>query len=303
MSINSYFGKQESQITDEKQDKEKNSVLLFFVLAFTITYVFYYIADVLRGDAVVSSRTFPVITLDNAHLFLLDEIVKFGPTIAGLLIAVYLGRPVVRDLLKRQFDYRIGLKWYILAIVGPAILLLVAIIIWVQIADSKVNGVNFIFPETIIALISWLFLRIVLGGGLGEELGFRGFALPRLQAKYGPNKASLIIGIVWGLWHLPAILKSSSPVLLLLLQLLLTISLSFVFTWVYNNTNGSILIVSLLHGSINGFSAFYEANLFPPLLDEGLWLLVWIMILVVLAILAIIKLKKQNKIERENYGI
>jgi membrane protease YdiL (CAAX protease family) len=89
-----------------------------------------------------------------------------------------------------------------------------------------------------------------------EEIAWRGYALPKLQDLYGPFKASWIIGILWGLFHIPIFLmKGGHPAgFPFALYMLMVFGMAFIFTWVFNATNGSLLLVHLLHQSINSWA-------------------------------------------------
>jgi membrane protease YdiL (CAAX protease family) len=90
------------------------------------------------------------------------------------------------------------------------------------------------------------------GPGLFEEIGWRGFALPYLQQRYSALTSSLIIGLVWALWHVPFFVGAIPfPWEDLVFFVPLVIVCSIIFTWVYNTTDGSLLAVILLHGAIN----------------------------------------------------
>jgi membrane protease YdiL (CAAX protease family) len=101
-----------------------------------------------------------------------------------------------------------------------------------------------------------LFLAILtLTDGLGEELAWRGFALPRLLTRYNALVASVVLGVIWALWHLPLLWTEGNgmfhlPVWLLLLDLT---AKSILFTWVFLHTRGSVLIAMLFHGATNLF--------------------------------------------------
>ncbi len=109
---------------------------------------------------------------------------------------------------------------------------------------------------------------LTLIAGLGEEPGWRGFALPRLETRYTPVAATLLLGLVWALWHLPQALvdprfphgfTSLAPlVLLALLTLVGIVFMAFFYTWVYNNTR-SVLLCMLLHGSFNTATGAFPA--------------------------------------------
>ena len=87
--------------------------------------------------------------------------------------------------------------------------------------------------------------------GVAEETGWRGFALPRLQERQGPLVGTAILAVVWGMWHLPNLLFGGYTGTSYALWLVLTIASAFIYTWVFNNTAGSILLAALLHAAIN----------------------------------------------------
>ena len=95
------------------------------------------------------------------------------------------------------------------------------------------------------------------GGPLGEEGGWRGFALPRLQKRFDPLLASVIVAAFWGLWHLPLHLTGyysqvfGNPLNGILLQMFSIIPLALIFTWLYNRSKGSLLVMVLLHTAVN----------------------------------------------------
>ncbi|MDR4945451.1 CPBP family intramembrane glutamic endopeptidase [Neobacillus cucumis] len=99
---------------------------------------------------------------------------------------------------------------------------------------------------------------------MSEEIGWRGFALPRMQSGFGALKASLLMGVLWALWHLPHFLTdaqrggpgTSLSILYInvTIFIIMCIAISIIFTWVFNHTQGSLFISILLHTSINAFS-------------------------------------------------
>jgi uncharacterized protein len=112
----------------------------------------------------------------------------------------------------------------------------------------------------------------ILGGPLGEEPGWRGFALPRLQPLHGPLVGSLILGVLWALWHLPLFWSGvwTPPTIPNMVMFVLMITaLTVTMTWVFNNAKGSLLITMLMHASFNTFANKVVAPLFPaPILNE-----------------------------------
>ena len=113
----------------------------------------------------------------------------------------------------------------------------------------------------------------VFGVGLGEEPGWRGFALPRMQKQYGPLWGTLLLGILWSCWHLPDFLTASKgggegtnwttfltnfPIFTLAV-----VSLAFIMTWIYNNTKGSLFIAVIAHASVDAPEVAGWTALFP----------------------------------------
>jgi membrane protease YdiL (CAAX protease family) len=111
-------------------------------------------------------------------------------------------------------------------------------------------------------------LYVAIFTGLGEEPGWRGFALPRLQDRHGPLLGTALLSVVWAAWHLPNVLFGGWTGLSFSLWMALTMASAFIYTWVYNHTGGSILLAALLHGAINGGSALVTGLL--PGLDDVL---------------------------------
>lgn len=138
-------------------------------------------------------------------------------------------------------------------------------------------------------------MRTLLGGGLGEELGWQGFALPRLKEKHGLLRASLIIGLVWTFWHFPGHLAGSSPLINVLAQLLFTVPLSFVFTWLYYRSGENLPAVILMHGALNGFNAFFERSLFPPIAEEDGFVIFFILVVLIAGVTAAMSLRKMDR--------
>jgi membrane protease YdiL (CAAX protease family) len=129
-----------------------------------------------------------------------------------------------------------------------------------------------ISPSLLLAYPLAFVTTFLLGGSLGEEPGWRGFALPRLQNQYGPLLGSTILGVLWAFWHFPLFWSNiwtprtfANMWMFVVMIILLTIVMSFVF----NNAKGSLLITMLLHASMNTFADKIIAPMFPaPVLDE-----------------------------------
>jgi membrane protease YdiL (CAAX protease family) len=168
----------------------------------------------------------------------------FGPAIAAIIMAAVTdGKSGVKALLGRVVLWRVGLPWYVIALGLPTILSLATAALAYLAGATEFIRVGALAPIELV-----LFVLVV-----GEELGWRGYALPRLLEKRSALTASLILGVLWGLWHLPTFLVPGTPQygLPLTAFVLLTIEYSILMTWVFIHTLGSVLIATLFHGAIN----------------------------------------------------
>ena len=167
--------------------------------------------------------------------------------LAVILVARLHGRAEVRCLLRRLLKGRVSIGWYV-AIVALTALAVAAV--WV----STLFGAPAPVVDVTIAGVASLFLfSIFPGSAMGEELGWRGFALPRLQARRSALAASLVVGAVWGIYHLPLFLLGSPtrPFALFLPFALSCVIMSIFYAWMFNGTGGSLLIAVLLHAATN----------------------------------------------------
>jgi uncharacterized protein len=192
-----------------------------------------------------------------------------GPTLAAFAVtALAEGKQGILDLLRRYVRWRVSPVWYLVALLGIPALFLLGVLVQQPAAIGSFRA-----PTLAVVLSSLaIYLHIlVLGGPLGEEPGWRGFALPRLQRRFGPLRGTLWLGVLHGVWHLPLYLyvpgyNRAEPGLLGAASsfgtfLIGAIALSVVFTWMFNNTRGSLLPAILLHASINTAGMFMQ--LFP----------------------------------------
>ena len=176
-----------------------------------------------------------------------------GPLLSALIVlAVVEGRSGLADLGRRMLRWRVGVRWYVLAIAIPLGATLAALGVNLALG-SPVSALDGLDPWYL--LIGLFFLRLVnpLDGPMGEEPGWRGFALPRLQANRSPLVATLILGSIVAVWHLPLVFLPGED--LAPIFLLGTVAVTFLFTWIYNHTGGSVLMTIIAH-SAQGVIAF-----------------------------------------------
>ena len=188
----------------------------------------------------------------------------FGPSIAGVIvIAMTSGKNGLRDMGQRALHWRVGFRWWTVALFFTGLILLFSIAINTLLGGGSPS---FAFFRQEWYLIPVVFLITIIGGPLGEEFGWRGFALPNLQRKWGAMVASIIIGIVWALWHLPLFFQPDSihaqiGLNLLPVYIVGEIVLAIIITWVYNKTGSSLLVGGIvLHNADNFWATALLTN-------------------------------------------
>ena len=171
-----------------------------------------------------------------------------GPFVAALItLAVTEGRGGVKELLARIVRWRVGIRWYAVIFVLPIVISGTAFLINLAAgAQIKISSENLFAWDQILSSFIFIFLFI----GLGEEPGWRGFALEKLQKIFSPLRSTLILSAIWAIWHLP-LMGSEFPVAVIPAFLISLMGGAIVQTWVYNSTNGSVLLMMLFHTTIN----------------------------------------------------
>ncbi|KTG09040.1 hypothetical protein AUR64_14655 [Haloprofundus marisrubri] len=175
----------------------------------------------------------------------------FGPALAAIVLLWVRGSSI-RAWLREGFEWRVGTRWYLVAL-GVPVLAGSAMggIFVATTGDFAAAQVARIVPTYPVAL-----LLVTFVGGGQEELGWRGVALPTLQERFDALTASVVIGVVWAVWHLPLFVFDVPGYggRSLLLYGFLVIGFSIVFTWLYNSTDGNIFLAMVLHGGVNAAS-------------------------------------------------
>lgn len=187
----------------------------------------------------------------------------FGPSIAAVAVVAHGGgRAGLRRWLKRCLQWRVGWHWMVLAFLFPVVFMGLAAALHVALGGT--------LPPSPAAghvpmAVANFFLVFLVGGPLGEEFGWRGHALPALQVRWGWRVASLVLGGVWALWHLPLfyLVGTAQSHLPMALYALSTIASSVVFAWLFNRTAGSVLPVLVLHTAVNGGSLVIPVMVMP----------------------------------------
>ncbi len=195
------------------------------------------------------------------HLpFAVSIMVGWGLSIGALIVTgLTQGKDGAVGLLKRFLIWRVSWKWYLVAfLMFPAIfslaVLLNAVVAQTPITFSGVMAYKIFGPSADLPL---LILPFFLFDAItnGEEMGWRGYLLPRLQARRSPLIATLMLGVVWGFWHLPKYLGpgNTGPFAWFMIKILAE---AILYTWLYSHTQGSLLLTTLFHAAGNTAGMF-----------------------------------------------
>jgi membrane protease YdiL (CAAX protease family) len=183
---------------------------------------------------------------------------------AWIVWQIFSRRTGVRALLRTLVTWRVAPLWYLAALLLPVIISgmgspLMALLGQPLPPMPRTESLRELLP-----LLATTFVATLLyGGPLGEEVGWRGFALPRLQVRYSPLVASLLLSVVWGLWHVPLHLQGVYHGIFpdglpgILLRIVTTVPTTILFTWLYNRTQGNLWLVVLLHTAVNNSAGFW----------------------------------------------
>jgi uncharacterized protein len=246
----------------------RHPLVSFFVLAYALTWLGW-------SPWFLSEAGVGLLPYDGEEISLYSNIVALvlGPTLSAFIMTgATEGREGVRRLLRRIVLWRVGLRWYLFVLLGiPAIVLVSTVVMPGALASFQVSEV----PSTLVLYVVAGPFMLFAGGPVFEEIGWRGFALPRLQRLHGPLVGSLLLGALWGLWHLPLFLIPSWDTphgrpLDIALFVIWAMAITIVFTWIFNNTKGSVLLAILAHGSVN-MAAASVYGIFPaPTVTGGI---------------------------------
>jgi uncharacterized protein len=215
---------------------------IFFALTFAWSWSCWLLAPVVRADSSFAATT----------LFFFGGC---GPSIAAVIVvSVTSCIAGLRAWLARCLRWRVswGSGWLVLALLSPLAVLTIAaavhMVLGGVVPPSPANG-------HLLMLLANFLLVFFVGGPLGEEFGWRGYALPAMQSRFGWRSASLALGGIWGVWHLPLFLidGSTQAQSSLLAFFILIVATSVFYAWLYNRTADSVLPVLLLHTASNSW--------------------------------------------------
>ncbi|MEZ0394896.1 MAG: CPBP family intramembrane glutamic endopeptidase [Anaerolineales bacterium] len=231
---------------------KKHPVLWFYILAFLFSWL---------GWVPQALQARGLLTFDHPLLTILFALLGGGgPTFAAVIMAAIVdGKDGPGRLFAALFKLRARWPWYLVAFLLMPFLAALAL----------VAGTLFGQPFPDFRGFAWFSLLPIFIGMLisnvWEEIGWRGFALPHLQARYRDLVIVFVMGLLWELWHLPLYLNPNNPMSGLnpLLFVLFSLALTVLYTWLYNHTQGSLFFVTVFHAMSNTVAAV--------LLDRGVF--------------------------------
>ena len=219
--------------------------LKYFVIAFAFTWFFWGLQLLgAQGAIPVLPGLTPIGTL--------------GPLVAAVVMTAHEGgRTGVRSLLGRVVRWRVAPVWYAVAVLGPLALTLGAMALHVALGGPP-PSLGLLIGALPVLLIGFVYMMIFVA--LGEDVGWRGYALPALQARYGALTSSVILGAMWGVWHLPQFFNPDTFYSNLPFGLWLAYIVPFavLITWVFNSTGGSVLMAMMAHAVMNASGELWK---------------------------------------------
>lgn len=252
---------------------------VFFALAIGLTWIFM-ITDALGSHGILPFRLpLPLMV-----------VMGYMPTLAAVIVVgLTRGREGVRALFRKLLITRVGIGWYLFAIFAIAAVAVIAVVLYNNFGNGPALP---ILSSNVPDLPVWqlaltiLPMFLVIGIVNGEELAWRGYAVPQLQQKYNALTSSIIMGVIWSVFHLPlffTVTGSSQAEMSIVSFTISTVSLSILYTWMLNNTRGSVLLAYLFHASANTWSQVFSVDHSNRFIDWSVTGLLVILAVIVVA--------------------
>lgn len=271
---------------------EPRNLAFFFLLVFGLNAILWVSVDIF-GLKAPASLSDPAILL----WLLVALPAVCGPTIAAFLMtAITEGRSGVKALWRRFWNRNLSIKWLLVTLLGYEVLRLVT-----TLAARMIDGQPYPIVDTSSPL--WtkipLFLQFFVATGMAEEFGWRGYVLPRFQAKWNALTSSIVLGLIWAAWHIPSFFIQGGG----LYQrnfwefVLGTLLGSVLYTWIFNNTKGSVLAAALIHTAWNTSVVVLPDSSFWYF--YGIFLLAVILIVIIYGPKNLVIQKREDVVEKE----
>jgi membrane protease YdiL (CAAX protease family) len=273
---------------------EPRNLAFFFIIVFGLVAIMWVLFTIFDPQK-------PTSLTDPSILFWALVVVPtvIGPTLAAFLMTgITEGKPGVKALWRRFWNHNLTLKWVLVILLVYEVLRL-----GTNLIARMIDGQPYPIVDTSnpFWMIIPLFLVAFITSGMAEEFGWRGYVLPRFQAKWNALTSSIILGLLWATWHIPAfIIPNISPLyqrnfLAWVPGILLG---SVLYTWIFNNTKGSVLAAALLHAAWNT-SVVVLPTQSSLWYFYGIFLLVDILIVIIFGPKNLVRQKREDVVEHE----
>ncbi len=238
-----------------------------------------------------------------------SQLGALSSSLAAIVLVLVEGRKGgLRELLRRFLIWRVGIPWWAFTLLFAIIPSVAALYLFDLLGGPPVDWSGLPPLYTVVPM----FLMLTIAAGMGEEFGWRGFLLPRLQTRHNALVSALIVGVVWAIWHIPLFfIKGTSqydmrtqdglfPVMLGYSAFVIVSSIQF--AWVFNNTKGSVLLAAVMHGASNAWGGYidvYRGHFGGILTFLAVSVLVSIIIVLVAGPTDLSRTNKRNVLELE----
>ncbi|MFN2302203.1 MAG: CPBP family intramembrane glutamic endopeptidase [Anaerolineales bacterium] len=269
----------------------KHPLLMYFILAYTFSWMV---------EIPLALKVHGIIQVEIP--LSLHYLSGYGPMLSALLVTYWTdGVCGLRDLWGRITRWKVKPGWWLVAVSPLGIYLLIAVVLWFiqgrTVDLISLGQVDFLPPLGLAAIPLW-----ILTFGIGEETGWRGFALPKLLKKQNALIATFLLWVFWALWHLPLFFYSydTSIVPGMLLGLLAG---AITFTWLYKRTGGSVLLTAIWHGLFNATTACTTCKTSMLAAIISTLVMVWAVVVVIwFKPFKLLHAKQQIILHREDYS-
>jgi len=241
---------------------KRNPLVSYFALAILLSWAIYIPLVFVRQG-----------WTDAQIPYSIHYLASFGPALAAIIVtALTTGKDGLRELWSRIIKWRVDWKYAAFAILSPFALFLLAGIA-MRLIQGEWPDLRLLGQANYLPYLGWGVLPIwIVTFGFGEEIGWRGFALPRLQKTMSVSKATLVLGLLWFLWHVPSFFYHETYVgmgwILIPGMLIGVLCGAVLFTWLYNGTGGSVLMVAIWHALFDLLTASAAGRDFIPIVTS-----------------------------------
>jgi uncharacterized protein len=271
-----------------KNFTQKHPAATYFITAFTISWLG---AFILVAPKLINKQ--PIPKMDGILMF---PIMLIGPVAAAIILTASVeGSTGIRNLFSKMGKWKVPVKWYVTALIIPPCLIMITLLI-------LKNFVSPVFKPNL------FYLGFLFGipAGFFEEIGWTGYAFPKLRLQQNFIKASVILGFFWGLWHFPVIdfLGAASPDGTYLLPFFISFiailtAIRVLIAWIYSNTK-SILLAQFMHAVSTGCLAMLGPSGLSPEQETSWYALYAIMLWITILLIFRVKYKKNKSILNPN---